>query len=104
MQDLGSGELKPLPAKFFEGVPRDTREFRDRMQQACDEVQPDRTKQGPVFEVGEVLEIRGGRFLLTKIEPGYLKLKSLPKGLTLPGLEVGEADEAEDVLLGFDGD
>lgn len=49
-----------------------------QLQQAKDAVQPDRSKQGPVFIVGEVLEIRGGRFQITKIEPGNLRLKGLP--------------------------
>ena len=86
MQDSETGEIKPLDPKWFKEIPTvpgtnafaDSRELREAFQKACDEVQPDRTKQGPVFVVGEVLEIRGGKFQVTKIEPGYLKLKSLP--------------------------
>ena len=88
MQDLSTGEMKQLDPRFFEGIPtvegpfgaqlKDCKDLRDRLQQACDAAQPDRTKQGPVFQVGELLEIRGGKFQVTKIEPGHLRLKSLP--------------------------
>ncbi len=94
MQDLSDGLMKDLPAKFFEGIPKvetpfgqqfkDCRELREQLQKACDEVQPDRSKQGPVFSVGEVLEIRGGKFLVTRIEPGHLRLKSLPGYVATP--------------------
>lgn len=86
MQDLSDGSLRPLASKFFEGIPtlpsglpKDCRETRDAIQRACDEAQPDRAKQGPVFMLGEIIEIRGGRFQVTRIEPGHLRLKSLPK-------------------------
>lgn len=85
MQDLSTGEMKTLAAEFFKdiptlpsGEPKDCRELRERLQRACDAAQPDRTKQGPVFMVGETIEIRGGKFQVTKIEPGHLRLKSLP--------------------------
>lgn len=92
MQDSMTGIMHPLPTEFFKDVPvadnplmpgqpkfQDGKELRDAIQKACDTVQPDRSRQGPVFMVGEVLEIRGGKFLITKIEPGHLKLKSLPR-------------------------
>lgn len=89
MQDLSTGKLKPLSAEFFKDLPvvaspfglkyKEGKELAERIQKACDAVQPDRSKQGPVFVVGEVLEIRGGRFQVTRIEPGHLRLKSLPK-------------------------
>ncbi len=69
--------MKPLDPKFFEGL--ENRAKREGLQAACDAVQPDRRLQGPIFSVGEILEIRGGKFQVTKIEPGYLKLKSLPR-------------------------
>lgn len=75
MKDL-TPFLKDIP---LVPPPRFFREFADRLQDACDQVQPDRSKQGPVFMVGEVIEIKGGKFQVTKIEPGHLKLKSLPK-------------------------
>jgi hypothetical protein len=86
MQYLSTGEMRPLAAEFFKDVPKlpsgeldqRCRELREAIQKASDAVQPDRTKQGPVFILGEVVEIRGGKFQVTKIEPGHLRLKSLP--------------------------
>ncbi len=79
MQDLTSGEIKALDPKFFECMEKLTGfQQRERLQAACDAVQPDRTKQGPVFQVGETIEIRGGKFQITRIEPGHIRLKSLP--------------------------
>jgi hypothetical protein len=79
MQDAQTGELKPLDPKFFDGFAT-LRGFeqRQQMQAACDAAEPDRSRHGPVFVVGEVIEIRGGRFQITRIEPGHLRLKSLP--------------------------
>ena len=48
------------------------------IQSAKDAVEPNRANQGPVFEVGEEIEIRGGRFRITRIEPGHMRLLSLP--------------------------
>lgn len=85
MQDLSSGEMRDLTPFLKDiptlpsGEPAQCRELREKLQAACDAVQPDRTKQGPIFQVGEVLEIRGGKFQVTKIEPGHLRLKSLPR-------------------------
>lgn len=79
MQDLRTGEMKHLDKKFFEGFKElPPFEQREKLQAACDKAQPDRALQGPVFEVGEVIEIRGGRFQVTKIDLSGLKLKSLP--------------------------
>lgn len=72
--------MKPLDPKFFEGMEKLTGFVqREKLQAACDAVQPERRFQGPIFVVGEILEIRGGKFQVTKIEPGHLKLKSLPR-------------------------
>jgi hypothetical protein len=78
MQDLSTGKFVPLDPKFLEGIAGDSRELRDRLQRACDAAEPDRSKHGPVFIVGEEIEIRGGRFQVTKIEPGRLVLSGLP--------------------------
>jgi hypothetical protein len=80
MQDLRTGELVDLS----EFIPKeiDTRSpfgKRKALAEACERAQPDPARRGPVFEVGEILQLRGGRFQITKIEPGHLKLKSLPK-------------------------
>ena len=79
MQDSYSGQMRDIspfmPPNFAELPKMDQR---NALQAACDKVQPDRTKQGPVFTVGETLEIRGGKFKITRIELGHLRLKSLP--------------------------
>lgn len=95
MQDLSSGEMRDL-TPFLKDIPaikpeemgklladanalRDSiPELNEALQAAKDRVQPDRSKQGPVFVVGEVIELRGGKFQITRIEPGHLRLKSLP--------------------------
>ena len=81
MQDTRTGEIKPLDPKFLEGIEQLPKlEQVRRLQAACDAVEPDRSRHGPVFQVGEVIDIRGGKFQVTKIEPGHLRLKSLPSG------------------------
>ena len=84
MQDLSTGEMRDL-TPFLKDIPKvSAAEFMglqrvlEQIQAAKDVVQPDRSKQGLVFAVGEVLEIRGGKFKVTRIEPGHLRLKSLP--------------------------
>ncbi len=85
MQDLSNGEMRDL-TPFLKDIPQvSTGEFmglqrvQDQIQTAKDALQPDRSKQGPVFAVGEILEIKGGKFQITRIEPGHLRLKSLPR-------------------------
>ena len=53
-------------------------ELAAELQKAKDSVQLDRSKQGPVFAIGEVLEIRGGRFKVRAIAGSRLYLDSLP--------------------------
>lgn len=88
MQDLSSGEMRDL-TPFLKDVPKvDPTEFMrlaqaegklaDELQKAKDAVQPDRSKQGPVFAVGEVLEIRGGKFKVHAIAGNRLYLDSIP--------------------------
>lgn len=82
MQDLSTGELKPLDPKFFEGMEKLTGfEQRERLQAAADKAIPDRRNQGPVFMLGEEIEIRGGRFRVSSINPkkNTLTLESLPR-------------------------
>jgi hypothetical protein len=85
-----AGQMRELPAEFFKGIPVAPNPFtgrpepqrgkplREAIQNACDAVEPDRSKQGPVFAVDEVVELKGRKFLITKIEPGHLRLKGLP--------------------------
>ena len=69
-------DLRP----FLENIATDATAFERRkaLDAACEKAEPDPRKRGPVFEVGEVLEIKGGRFQVTRIEPGHLRLKGLP--------------------------
>lgn len=89
MQDLSSGEMRDLtpflkdipelpPSEFARQLADSESRLSAAIQSAKDGVQPDRSKQGPVFFVGEVIEIKGGRFQVTRIEPGHMRLKSLP--------------------------
>lgn len=81
--------MNELPGQFFKDIPLVNGKTMAEQMSACaslgeqvqaakDVVQPDRSRHGPVFFVGEVLEIKGGRFQVTRIEPGHLRLKSLP--------------------------
>jgi len=74
MQDLSTGELRPLAPKFFEHIPPSA----EALQAAKDDAQPDRTKHGPVFFVGEELEIKGGRFRVHAMAGTRMYLDSLP--------------------------
>lgn len=87
MQDLSTGELKelPIPPELLERF--DTlseRIQREALQAAADRVIPDRRDQGPVFLLGETLEIRGGRFRVFSLNPkkGTITLQSLPRRAT----------------------
>jgi hypothetical protein len=85
-----TGTMRELPETFFNRIPLEEnpitgrprrqqgKPLRDAIQNACDAVEPDRSKQGPVFEQDEVVELKGRKFLITKIEPGHLRLKGLP--------------------------
>ena len=85
-----AGTIHPLPPQFFKDIPtvenpitgramhEQGRPLRDAIQNACDAIEPDRIKQGPVFTQDEVVELKGRKFLVTKIEPGHLRLKALP--------------------------
>lgn len=68
MQDLSTGQMHAL----------DEEQFRLDQQRAKDAVIPQRDNQGPVFTVGEVLEIRGGKFRVHAISDKRIYLDSLP--------------------------
>lgn len=80
MQDLRTGEIRDI-SDFIASIPAYSTAFerRQALDAACAKAEPDPTRRGPVFEVGEIIEIRGGRFQVTKIEPDHLRLKSLPQ-------------------------
>ena len=89
MMDM-TGQMHALPDSFFKDIPmaentvtgrpqhQQGKPLRDAIQQACDAVEPNRSKQGPVFTVDEVVELKGRKFLITKIEPNLLRLRGLP--------------------------
>ncbi len=83
MQDLSTGEMRELndeairnafPVKSAEQLG----EFERRIQAIKDAAIPQRENQGPIFSVGEVLEIRGGRFRVHAITDKRIYLDSLP--------------------------
>ena len=79
MQDSTTGDLVKLDPKFLAGIETlSPFESRQRLQDAMDDAQPDRTRQGPVFTVGEEIEIRGGRFRVHAISQKRIYLDSLP--------------------------
>jgi hypothetical protein len=51
----------------------------NELQKAKDEAIPVRDNQGPVFSVGEILEIRGGKFKVHAISDRRIYLDSLPR-------------------------
>lgn len=53
------------------------RELRS-LQEAKDKAVPNRDHQGPVFTIGEVLEIRGGKFRVNGITRKRIYLDSIP--------------------------
>jgi hypothetical protein len=96
MQNIHTGELVPFHAKFLEGIPVQefgplfdpvvspglgarVEELRSSIQAAKDAAIPVRIYQGPVFFVGQELEIMGGRFRVHAITRKRLYLDSLPR-------------------------
>lgn len=67
-QDLRTGEMVPLDPKEF---------TKESVQEAFDRV-VSREHQGPIFTVGEELEIRGGRFRVHAISSKRIYLDSIP--------------------------
>lgn len=71
MQDTSTGELIRLRA---------IQNAHSDLQAAKDEAVPNREHQGPVFYVGQELEIDGGKFRVHNFGKRFLMLESLPKG------------------------
>lgn len=63
MQDMSTGALVPIE--------NDSQEAQDR-------AIPQRENQGPVFGIGEIVEVKGGRFKVHAISDKRLYLDSLP--------------------------
>lgn len=84
MLDLQSKELKELSIKeFLGGIPEislnkgwsHAEKMLEAVQAAADKVQPNREMQGPIFRVGEIIEIKGVSFELVGIGKYTLKFK-----------------------------
>lgn len=68
MQDLSTGQMHALEEE----------QYKLDQQHAKDAAIPQRENQGPVFTVGETLEIRGGKFRVHAITSSRLYLDSIP--------------------------
>ena len=81
MQDLESGDMVPIDPKLLErfGVNPELGELDRQLQAAKDATIPERKNQGPIFSVGEELEIRGGRFRVHAITEKRIYLDCLPR-------------------------
>jgi uncharacterized Zn finger protein len=90
MQDLTTGEMRPLPPELMKMVEEmevkeqkpfweKIGELDEKLQRAKDAAIPQRENQGPIFSVGEVLEIRGGKFRVHAITDKRIYLYSLPR-------------------------
>lgn len=84
MQDLSTGEMRELNDKMIrDAFPvkrlEELGEFERRLQEIKDKAIPHRENQGPIFCVGEILEIRGGKFRVHAITDKRIYLDSLPK-------------------------
>lgn len=82
MQDTRTGEMIALDneraKKILEKQMGKLHTPLEVLQKACDEAQPDRSRHGPVFQLGEILIIRGGRFQVAEMRKEGIFLKGLP--------------------------
>lgn len=87
MQDLSDGTMREIDPRFLEGLTEappaapweKIGELNEKLQKAKDAVIRERENQGPIFSVGEVLEIRGGKFRVHAITDKRIYLDSLPR-------------------------
>jgi hypothetical protein len=89
MQDLITGSLIPLTpqqvdeemkrkAKIEEFI-RGLRPLQDRLHASGPSSLPPVADRGPIFAVGEIVEVKGGRFRIAKIAKGKMVLRGLPR-------------------------
>lgn len=80
MQDTSNGAMINLDS-FMPPTPQGATpsEFQRAMERAGEKAIPNPEHRGPTFFVGEILDIKGGRFQITRIEPGHMRLKGLRK-------------------------
>ena len=78
MQNLETGEMHELPEAYKDLASKHaTPKNLEKIQKLEDEIM-ERGKQGPVFEIGEEIIIKGGRFRLHSIGQHGLVLHGLP--------------------------
>jgi len=85
MQDLKTGKMVSLDVKkeledITARLPTETEEERMKkaFQQAAITAIPDKLRRGPIFEVGEVLEVKGGMFRVDSIGEEAIILTGCP--------------------------
>ncbi len=82
MQDLRTGEMRelnPAQKKMLEELKGRSVSLTEAMEIAKDEAIPNRADQGPVFQNGEEVEIKGGRFRVRWIGKDRITFDSLPR-------------------------
>jgi hypothetical protein len=82
MQDSMTGLMVPLESQAMnEAISKELagklQAAEIKLQAAKDAALPVRTRQGPVFRVGEILEIRGGKFRVLKLKRQGIVLKGI---------------------------
>jgi hypothetical protein len=88
MQNTSTGEMHMLgtleafrtavPNIPFQSAVEEMQAAQEALQAAKDKAVPNRDHQGPVFTIGEVLEIRGGKFRVNGITRKRIYLDSIP--------------------------
>lgn len=90
MQDLSTGELRPIFLDAFQNaIPKQAfqpfealeklKSAEGNLQAAKDAAIPIRENQGPIFSMGEIVTVKGGRFRISGITEKRIYLDSLPK-------------------------
>ena len=95
MQDTSSGRLVPIPTKFLEGIPRSEHLGEALRQLGPEPGLPPPADRGAVFHVGQTVavfdeaamdgaragyvQVTAGRFVISKLEPGRMVLRGVPK-------------------------
>ena len=82
MQDSLTGHMIPLDAQAMDestikALAGKLEAAQLKLQAAKDAALPDRSRQGPVFRIGEVLEIRGGKFRVVRLKRQGIVLKGI---------------------------
>ena len=75
MQDRDTGEMMALNSKQFQKEAKN--DLAEALKNEADRILP-KNRQGPIFQVGEELEIKGGRFRIRSIGKEGMALVSLP--------------------------